>query len=99
MNDTSILAITHIVQTPGICGGVPRIAGTRITIDWIVGQMIYAGRTLDEMVAEYAHIPLTPAQLHAALSYFYDHQVEVDNLIEESKTQLAEVRRQSGPAI
>jgi uncharacterized protein (DUF433 family) len=52
MADTTVLPITHIVSTPTICGGVPRIHGTRITVDWIVGQMLYAGRTIDQMVQE-----------------------------------------------
>jgi uncharacterized protein (DUF433 family) len=93
MNDTTVLPINHIVKTPGVCGGTPRIAGTRITVDWIVGQMIYAGQTLEEMLTDYAHIPLTPAQIHAALAYYYDHQVEISSLIEISEDLFNNVRQ------
>lgn len=93
MVDTTVLPINYIVKTPGVCGGAPRIDGTRITVDWIVGQMIYAGQTLDEMVEDYAHIPLSPAQIHAALAYYYDHQAEIDGLIDRSVQMLDEVKR------
>lgn len=93
MNDTTVLPINHIVKTPGVCGGVPRIAGTRITVDWIVGQMIYAGRMVDQLVEDYAHVPLTHAQIHAALAYYYDHQAEIDGLIADSENQLEEVKK------
>ena len=92
MNNTTVLPITHIVKTPGVCGGVPRIAGTRITVDWIVGQMIYAGRTLGDMIRDYDHIPLTPAKIHAALAYYYDHQGEIDSLIRDSEHLINEIR-------
>ncbi len=95
MVDTTVLAINTIVMTPRVCGGAPRIDGTRITVDWIAGQIIYAGRTVDDMVQDYSHIPLTAAQIHAALAYYYDHQPEIDRLIEESNDQLDEVRRRS----
>jgi uncharacterized protein (DUF433 family) len=93
MNNTTVLTIDYVVRTPGICGGVPRIDGTRITVDWIVGQMIYAGRDVDEIVEDYAHVPLTSAQIYAALAYYYDHQEEIDGLIAESEQLLDKVKR------
>lgn len=94
MDNTTVLTIDYIVRTPGVCGGVPRIDGTRITVDWIVGQTIYAGRTVDEMVEDYAHVPLSSAQIHAALAYYYDHQEEIDGLIAESEQLLDQVKHQ-----
>ncbi len=93
MVDKTILAINHIVKTPGVCGGAPRIDGTRITVDWIVGQVVYAGRTMEEMVEDYAHVPLTQSHLHAALAYYYDHQDEIDSLIADSEQMLEEIRQ------
>ncbi len=95
MATTTVLPITHIVRTPSICGGVPRINETRITVDWIVGQMLYAGRTVEHMVEDYAHVPLTPAQVHAALAYYYDHRAEIDDLIAKSEALFDEVRRRA----
>jgi uncharacterized protein (DUF433 family) len=82
LSETQVLAINHIVKTPGICGGAPRIDGTRISVDWIVGQMLYAGLSIEEMLDEYAHIPLSPAQIYSALAYYYDHRDQIDRLIE-----------------
>jgi uncharacterized protein (DUF433 family) len=93
MVDKTILAINYIVQTPGVCGGAPRIDGTRITVDWIVGQMVYAGRSMEEMAEDYAHVPLTPSHLHAALAYYYDHQDEIDSLIADSEQMLEEAKQ------
>jgi uncharacterized protein (DUF433 family) len=94
MADTVIQSIDYIVKTPGICGGRARIDGTRLTVAWIVGQMLHAGQTLEEMVADYAHVPLRPAQIHAALAYYYDHQAEIDAQIADSERLMAEVRAQ-----
>jgi uncharacterized protein (DUF433 family) len=93
MNNTTVLTIDYIVRTPGVCGGAPRIDGTRITVDWIVGQMIYAGRSVDETIEDYVHVPLTSAQIYAALAYYYDHQEEIDGLIAESEKLLDTVKQ------
>lgn len=93
MKNTTVLTIDYIVRTPGVCGSAPRIDGTRITVDWIVGQMIYAGRGVDELIEDYAHVPLTSAQIYAALAYYYDHQEEIDGLIAESEQLLDKVKQ------
>lgn len=98
MADKAVLAINHIVKTLGVCGGAPRVDGTRITVDWIAGQMIYAGRTMAEMVEDYAHVPLTPSRLHAALAYYYDHQDEIDSLIADNEQILEELRQLQRPS-
>ena len=65
----------HISQTPGICGGRPVVRGTRIPVKVLVRyhQMNY---TSTEILA--GHTGLTPAQLYDALSYYYDHQAEIE---------------------
>jgi uncharacterized protein (DUF433 family) len=93
MKNTTVLTIDYIVQTPGVCGGAPRIDDTRITVDWIIGQMIYAGRSVDEIIEDYAHVPLTSAQIYAALAYYYDHQEGIDGLIAESEKLLDKVKQ------
>ena len=87
MADTTVLAIEHIVKTPGICGGAARIAGTRITVDFLVARLVYAGQTVGGLVADFADIPLSEAQVYAAMSYYYDHRAEIDALIEEDDRQ------------
>jgi uncharacterized protein (DUF433 family) len=65
----------HIVQTPGVCGGQPTVRGTRIPVKALVGYY-RMGYTLTEILEGFPG--LTAAQLHDALSYYYDHQAEVD---------------------
>ena len=68
----------HIVRSPGLAGGTPTIAGTRISVAFIVGQL-RAGDTPQDVIASYPH--LTPAAVYDAISFYYDHQDEIDRFI------------------
>ncbi|MGH8058252.1 MAG: type II toxin-antitoxin system prevent-host-death family antitoxin [Candidatus Entotheonellia bacterium] len=72
----------HIVRRPEISGGEPLIRGTRITVRHIV-ERVQAGQTVETILAALPH--LTRAQVHAALAYYYDHQAEIDRLLEQSR--------------
>jgi len=61
-----------------ICGGDPVIVGTRIPVR-LVYQRAQAGDTM-EMIRQ-AYPQLTPAQIHDALSYAYDHLAEIEQEI------------------
>jgi uncharacterized protein (DUF433 family) len=75
-SDTPIPSIReHIVITPGICGGRPRIAGHRITVQHVVLWHERGGLGPDEIVARYP--TLTLADIYAALTYYWDHRDEV----------------------
>ena len=65
----------HVSQTPGVCGGRPVVQGTRIPVKTLVGYH-RMGYSPAEILAGFPD--LTPAQLHDALSYYYDHQAEID---------------------
>jgi uncharacterized protein (DUF433 family) len=80
MVHTTILAIEHIVKTPGVVGGEPRIAGRRLPVH----RIVYEHEIESVPVSEIAEIyDLTPAQVYAALAYYYDHKAEIDQLIAE----------------
>jgi uncharacterized protein (DUF433 family) len=66
----------HIVSRKGYCGGSPVIAGTRFPVRAVVNYVLRQGMAPEELVAEFRH--LTLAQIHDALSYYYDYQGEVD---------------------
>ena|SRR5579871_3908291 len=66
---------SHIEQTPGTRGGRPRVAGTRITVDDLVVMHFHLGQSLEQIAGKY-QLPL--AAVHAAMSYYYDHQPEID---------------------
>lgn len=75
---------THVVSTPGTCGGAPRLDGTRIRVSQIV-LMNEQGMSADEIVASLPHLNL--AQVYAALSYYHDHRVEIDEEIRAAAEQ------------
>ena len=66
---------TLIVRTPGTCGGRPRIAETRITVQYIVNE-IKAGVTPEEILEDKPH--LTLAGIYSALAYYYANKESLD---------------------
>ena len=69
---------TLITQTPDIRGGRPRIVGTGVTVQRVVGWY-KLGLSPEEIVDEFGH--LTLAQVHAALSYYHANQNEIEEAI------------------
>lgn len=69
---------TFIVETPGVCGGRPRIAGTRITVQNIAIDF-NAGMNPEEIVVQRTHLTLT--QVYAALAYYYANKAAIDTAI------------------
>jgi uncharacterized protein (DUF433 family) len=66
---------TLIVSTPGTCGGRPRIARTRITVQHIINE-IKAGITPEEIVQDKPF--LTLAGVFSALAYYYANKALLD---------------------
>jgi uncharacterized protein (DUF433 family) len=64
----------HIEITPGVRGGKPRIAGTRMTVADIATLYLRMGQSLDLIAGKY-HLPL--ASVYAAMAYYYDHRDEI----------------------
>jgi uncharacterized protein (DUF433 family) len=58
------------------------IAGTKFPVRSVVNYVLRQGITPEELVAEFQY--LTLAQIHDALSYYYDHQKEVDRDLAEN---------------
>ncbi len=56
----------HIVSTPDILRGKPRIKGTRIPVSLLLGYLA-AGHTIDEIIAELPDVKAV--QIHACLDY------------------------------
>jgi len=85
----------HIEATPGVCGGKPRIAGRRIRVQDIAVWHELLGMTPDEIVTEYPD--LTLADVHAALSYYFDNLDDIQQDIRQSE-QLVEAIRAMTPS-
>lgn len=66
---------TLIVQTPEVCGGRPRIAGTGVTVRRIAGWY-KLGFSPEEIAKKYSH--LSVAQVYAALTYYHVNREEID---------------------
>jgi len=62
----------HITFNPN---GVPCIDGTRHRVIDIAADHVAHGYSAAQIVEQYPD--LTPAQVHAALTYYYDHQAEL----------------------
>jgi uncharacterized protein (DUF433 family) len=52
------------------------IAGTKFPVRSVVNHVLRQGMTPEELAAEFRHLSL--AQIHDALSYYYDHQGDID---------------------
>ncbi|MBC6474121.1 MAG: DUF433 domain-containing protein [Hormoscilla sp. GM102CHS1] len=73
---TTIINIgTMIVSTPGTCGGRPRIAGTRMSVQNIAIDY-RAGMSPEKIVEEFPH--LTLAQVYAALAYYHANKDRIE---------------------
>ena len=72
----------HIRKVEGMCGGRPCIDGTRIRVVNVV-FLQKEGYTPEQMLEKYPDLNL--AQIHAALTYYYDNPEEVDAYIAEDE--------------
>src|SRR4051812_45264073 len=71
----------HIVHVGGVAGGRPVIQGTRITVEFIA-RLLQGGVVPAEIIETYPD--LSSAAVYDAISYYFDHQVEVDKAIAEA---------------
>lgn len=69
----------HITRDATISGGQPIVEGTRLPVASLIRAHQLA-MSFDEILAQYPS--LTPAGLHAALLYYFDHQAQIDALLE-----------------
>src|SRR5690349_18924541 len=82
----------YIARQPGLAGGKPTIAGTRIKVSLVAREYVEMGMAPPEI--REAHPHLTLAQIHDALSYYYDHEAEIqaelraaDDLVEKLREE------------
>lgn len=85
----------HVQVIPGVRGGKPHITDTRITVDDIVIMHLRMGQSLVEIAGKY---DLSPAAVHAALAYYYDHRDAVDQQIAEDEA-FSEAFRNENPSL
>ncbi|HEY7423268.1 MAG TPA: DUF433 domain-containing protein [Gemmataceae bacterium] len=71
-----------IEKTPGVCGGEPRIRGTRHTVAGLV-EWRKLGLS-DARILEH-HLDLTAADLQAAWAYYERNREEIDQIVRENE--------------
>lgn len=86
-----MLSTEHIEMTPGVCGGRPRIGGTRIRVQDVYVWFEREGKSADEIVSQHPQLKL--ADVHAALAYFWDHRDEILAKMREDETLVASMRQ------
>ena len=74
----------HVVCIEEICGGRPIIRKTRMPVSTLV-HYYQSGLTIDEILDAFPF--LTPAQVHDALSYYYDNLQQIDKEIALSQDE------------
>ena len=76
--------------------GVPRIAGTQLrVIDLLEAQQVN-GWTAEQLHDQ--HPELTLGQIHSALAYYWDHQVELDAAIAARRHEVEQLKDQTRPS-
>ena len=85
----------YIQQRPNVQGGRAVIKGSRFPVSSIV-QDYRRGLSVEEILRDFPS--LRPAEVHDALSYYYDHRAEIDQEIVEL-TDLAAAMRKYPPTL
>ena len=75
-------AVPGIESTPGISGGEPRIAGTRIPV-WVLVQYRNLGASEAELLKAYP--TLRAEDLANAWAYYRSHKEEIEQQIAENE--------------
>jgi uncharacterized protein (DUF433 family) len=65
-----------------------RIIGRGVKVEVIAVMYVYNHQTIDWIADNF---DLTPAQIHAALAYYYDHRAEFDRDIEKGERLAEEI--------
>lgn len=87
----------YVTTDPVVCDGKPIIAGTRTRVVQIAVEYDRLGWTPDEIVEAHPH--LTLAQVHDALSYYYEHRITLDRDITAGQEFVAYLREQYPPKL
>jgi len=74
----------YIVRIKGVCGGRPVIKGSRISVRDIA-TLYKRGETVEEILQTYRR--LKPAAVYDAISYYHDHQAEIEQEIRENRIE------------
>jgi uncharacterized protein (DUF433 family) len=86
------IAYPHIERTPGVRAGKACIVSTRIAVV-DVAQAHQAGLSPEEIQTHFSSRPLTLAEVHAALTYHYDHPEELTEYLHRGQQLESDVEK------
>jgi uncharacterized protein (DUF433 family) len=72
-------------------GGVIRVAGTRVTLDTVIGAF-KRGATPEEIAQDFSAVPL--ADVYAVIAYYLRHRAEVEGYLERRKLEHEQLRQE-----
>jgi uncharacterized protein (DUF433 family) len=87
----------HIESRPGVCGGKPCIAGTRIRVQDIYVWHELQGKSADEIVSDFPE--LSHADVYAAMAYFWDNRDEIKRQMNDDVDFIAQMKAKAGPGL
>jgi uncharacterized protein (DUF433 family) len=73
------------------------LAGTRVRVQDISSMAEIRGLSADQIVQALPHLSL--GQVHAALSYYFDHRDEILKEFNEDEAYVREARATAGPSL
>jgi uncharacterized protein (DUF433 family) len=86
---------TMITSSPDVRGGRPRIAGTGVTVQRVVGWY-KLGLSPEEIAERVGHLSL--AQVHAALAYYHANREAIEADIAAEEAEADEIEEEHRPA-
>lgn len=92
MSTRSVIS-EHIEVTPGVCGGKPRIAGTRIRVHDVVLLHYHSGLSPEEIVGELPTLSLS--DVYAALAFYHDNVAEIRSIIDQEEAFSEKMKAES----
>jgi uncharacterized protein (DUF433 family) len=81
------VSVSHIVLDDQ---GRPWVEGTNTKVVEIVLDVLAYGWSAEEVHRHHPHLPLS--KIHAALSYYYDHQGEIDAEVERQEREFDQLK-------
>ena len=89
------ISTEYIAIDPDNCFGKPRIVGTRMPVATVAKMYLEMGESLEDIAREY-DLPL--ASVYAAISYYYDHQEEIERHTAESQAFVEKLKQKNTPS-
>ncbi len=86
----------HITIDAAVLGGKPCIAGRRIAVEHIVVWHLRENQSVDSIARKH---DLSPASIHAALTYYYDHREEIDGKMATDDARIDTARQQAASKV